>query len=216
MTEYRCEICGRQKAENFRFEYGIETSYSKTQTGTTANGIMATTCHTYQSKTTYRVLGEDALHLCLNCIKDRVKVSSMVNYVPIGVGLLLFLLLAGICFQGTFDEEFIAAALGMLCIAAIPSYFITRTCIIRYYKKKLNIYRKEIKQVAKSGKWKDKVEVVKYYQYEKIKPLERTFKENGQLKVQENGIEKDKELMVIPAFVYDDTKDPDFKKIYRI
>ena len=75
MTDYTCEICGKQEAENFRFEYGIETSYSTTQTGTTTQGVLDTPYDVYQSKTTYKILGEDTVHLCLTCIKKGTALS---------------------------------------------------------------------------------------------------------------------------------------------
>ena len=220
MTDYICEICGKQEADNFRFEYGIQFSYDRTQVGTKAEGVFSTPYNVYQSKTPYKSFGDDTVHLCLTCIKKRVKIYKIINFVPIGVGLLLFLLFAGMSYQEILDGE-IYVLIGILAFV-IPIYFITRHFLIRHYSKIMNIDRKEIKQAIKTGieslnkRWKDKSEVVCFYQYKKIKPLESIFKESGQLKVQEYGIEKDKELIVIPAFVFDDTKDPDFKKIYKI
>ncbi|GAB6008962.1 hypothetical protein [Dysgonomonas reticulitermitis] len=219
MSDYKCEICGKQKAENFRFEYGIITSYQRTQTGTTTKGVFNDPYNVYQTQTTYKIFGENTVHLCLNCINERVRVYKTINYIPIGIGLLLFLLFGGLSFKEIMQgrEEAISVLFGIL-IFTIPAYFITRYCLIRHYSKRLNINRKEIKEAIKLGleflnkRWRDKAETVCYYQYQKIKPLENIFKESGQLKVQG----KDQELIVIPASAYDDTKDPDFIKIFRI
>jgi len=219
-----CEICGKQEAENFRFEYGIQSSYYRTKTGTTTEGLLATPYDVYQSKTTYKTFGEDTIHLCLRCIEKRVKVYNNVNGAPIGIGILLFLMFLGLNFKEILDgdgEEIVGVIFGVL-VFVIPIYFIIKGCLIRYYSKKMNIDRKEFKQAMKSDdefmykRWKDKAEVVYFYQHKKIKPLESFYQEIGKLKVNKWGKEEDVELIVIPAFVHDDTKDPDFKKIYRI